>query len=134
MKLITSHHLCLDPTFFPGRAAKIFYRPKANAKEGASGDPLSNPSVSKEQVSVPVPTPAAPSSKPSTSTLSNVKDSIKSVAATIIGSGPKSRDVDVGILGILHPTVLANFEIGYPCSALEFDLELFKKEVVNVWE
>jgi len=64
-----------DATFFPGRAATVYYRPKA-----------------------------------------------------------ASRDVNVGTLGILHPTVLENFDIGYPCSALELELELFKKEVVSVWE
>ncbi|KAH9077329.1 hypothetical protein EDB83DRAFT_2549113 [Lactarius deliciosus] len=46
-----------DPTFFPGRAATIFYR----AREG--------------------------------------------------------QDVEIGKLGILHPSVLEKFEIGYPCSA-----------------
>ena len=69
-----------DPTFFPGRAATIYYRPKKADQKGAS------------------------------------------------------RDVNVGTLGILHPTVLENFDIGYPCSALELELELFKKEVVSVWE
>ena len=34
-----------------------------------------------------------------------------------------------GVLGILHPTVLEKFEISYPCSALEFNLEPFKKEL-----
>jgi phenylalanyl-tRNA synthetase beta chain len=33
--------------------------------------------------------------------------------------------VVVGSFGILHPTVLEKFEIGYPCSALEFNLEPF---------
>ncbi len=31
----------------------------------------------------------------------------------------------VGTFGIVHPEVLGNFEIGYPCSALELDLEPF---------
>ena len=43
------------------------------------------------------------------------------------------RDWEIGVLGILHPSVLEKFEIGYPCSALEFNLEPFKKEVKAVW-
>jgi phenylalanyl-tRNA synthetase beta chain len=36
-----------------------------------------------------------------------------------------SRDIVIGSLGILHPTVLANFELVRPCSALEIDVEPF---------
>lgn len=36
------------------------------------------------------------------------------------------------MLGILHPTVLEKFEIGYPCSAVEFTLEPFRKSVSPV--
>lgn len=42
-------------------------------------------------------------------------------------------DQEIGLLGILHPTVLEKFEIPYPCSALEFTLEPFKKEMSRVW-
>ena len=42
-------------------------------------------------------------------------------------------DKAIGVLGILHPTVLEKFEIGFPCSALELTLEPFKKEVQPVW-
>lgn len=31
---------------------------------------------------------------------------------------------DVGVLGVVHPTVLANFELAFPVSALHLDLEL----------
>lgn len=48
-------------------------------------------------------------------------------------SSSKSSDQPIGILGILHPTVLEKFEIGFPCSALELTLEPFKKEVKAVW-
>jgi len=37
------------------------------------------------------------------------------------------RDINIGRIGVLHPTVLEKFEIGYPCSALEFTLEPFRK-------
>jgi phenylalanyl-tRNA synthetase beta chain len=36
-----------------------------------------------------------------------------------------SRDIVIGSLGILHPSVLANFELVRPCSALEIDVEPF---------
>jgi len=64
----------LDPMYFPGRAAGIFYRTRMQ------------------------------------------KD-----------------DLNIGTLGILHPTVLEKFEIGFPCSALEFALEPFKKQMQKVW-
>ncbi|KAF8076528.1 hypothetical protein FPV67DRAFT_421019 [Lyophyllum atratum] len=44
-----------------------------------------------------------------------------------------NKDLEIGSLGILHPTVLAKFEIGYPCSALEFTLEPFKKKMQKIW-
>jgi phenylalanyl-tRNA synthetase beta chain len=39
------------------------------------------------------------------------------------------NDAAIGTLGILHPSVLEKFEISYPCSALEFNLEPFLKEL-----
>ncbi|KAL0564424.1 phenylalanine--tRNA ligase subunit beta, partial [Marasmius crinis-equi] len=44
-----------------------------------------------------------------------------------------NHDIVLGTLGILHPTVLEKFEIQYPCSALEFSLEPFKKEMHRIW-
>jgi phenylalanyl-tRNA synthetase beta chain len=64
----------IDPAFFPGRAATIYYR--ATSQE---------------------------------------------------------KDLQIGTLGILHPSVLAKFEIGYPCSALEFTLDPFKKQMPKFW-
>ncbi|THV08414.1 phenylalanyl-tRNA synthetase [Dendrothele bispora CBS 962.96] len=43
------------------------------------------------------------------------------------------HDIELGTLGILHPSVLEKFEIQYPCSALEFTLEPFKKEMQKIW-
>ncbi|PPQ99058.1 hypothetical protein CVT24_003618 [Panaeolus cyanescens] len=43
------------------------------------------------------------------------------------------QDIPIGTLGILHPSVLEKFEIGFPCSALEFSLEPFKKQMHKVW-
>lgn len=42
-------------------------------------------------------------------------------------------DVQIGQLGVLHPLVLEKFEIGFPCSALEFTLEPFKKRMQKAW-
>lgn len=78
-----------DPTYFPGRAAKIFYRP--------------------------------PQTQPDT-TLDAIKGALIS-----------KPDMEIGTLGVLHPTVLQNFDIGYPCSALEFSLEPFKKSMYALW-
>ena len=89
--MLILHLFLADPTFFPNRAANIYYR--------------------------------APSC-PTSSTLAKAKDSVKSAI---------SKDNKIGTLGILHPTVLQSFEIGYPCSALEFTLEPFKKEINTVW-
>jgi len=49
------------------------------------------------------------------------------------GASGGQKDVLIGRLGILHPSVLEKFEIGYPCSALEFSLEPFKGEVPVMW-
>jgi phenylalanyl-tRNA synthetase beta subunit len=29
----------------------------------------------------------------------------------------------VGVLGVIHPEVLVHFDISYPCSVVELDLE-----------
>jgi len=42
-------------------------------------------------------------------------------------------DLKIGSLGILHPTVLEKFEIGFPSSSLEFTLEPFKKAMHKDW-
>jgi len=71
------------------------------------------------------------------SALSSSKRNIAAANDTsnpIDGRGDIPQDLNVGTLGILHPTVLQNFEIGYPCSSLELNLDPFKKEIVHVWE
>lgn len=82
-----------DPTFFPGRAATIYYR--ARPTEALA---------------------SAPKQK-----------------ADPTRTAFESADVPIGRLGILHPSVLEKFEIGYPCSALEFSLEPFKGKVPAMW-
>ncbi|KAK7695415.1 hypothetical protein QCA50_000051 [Cerrena zonata] len=85
-----------DPTFFPGRAATIYYR-------------------------------APPKS---TSTASHNLHTVKRQIEAVFNA---NDDKEIGVLGILHPTVLENFEIGYPCSALEFSLEPFVPPMHPLW-
>ncbi len=82
-----------DPTFFPGRAATIYYR-----------------------------------AGPTTASASAPQKANPAKAPTGLGT-----DVEIGRLGILHPSVLEKFEIGYPCSALEFSLEPFKAKTPAMW-
>ncbi len=35
--------------------------------------------------------------------------------------------VKIGVFGIVHPTVLDNYKIPFPCSVVELDLEPFLK-------
>lgn len=44
-------------------------------------------------------------------------------AAEILLTKPGSERVSIGTFGILHPEVLGNFDIQYPSSSLELDLE-----------
>ena len=69
-----------DPTFFPGRAAYIYFRKPVEAKGLDSSQDL--------------------------------KEALE-------------NDRLVGILGVLHPEVIQHFEIAFPCSAIEFNLEPF---------
>jgi len=45
-------------------------------------------------------------------------------AAEVLLTKPGCERVSIGTFGILHPEVLGNFDIGYPSSALELDLEI----------
>ncbi|KAF8311820.1 phenylalanyl-tRNA synthetase subunit beta [Clavulina sp. PMI_390] len=92
-----------DPTFFPGRAATVYYRPLPGTI------PPKNHSI-----------------------LARAGAALASILPS--GTTTASQDVAIGTLGILHPTVLSNFEIQHPCSALELELDWFKKEIVAVWE
>ncbi|KAG8780352.1 phenylalanine--tRNA ligase subunit beta [Ceratobasidium sp. 428] len=144
-----------DATYFPGRAAKIFYRPRAGTASKQSVPVLEDPVVmdtaaSKGAESALLPTSTtSPDPKPkSTSVVASITDKIKSVfPSSSTSASAKHKEgssesthaaradgaIEIGSLGILHPTVLANFEIPYPCSALEFDLAPFVKEERPVW-
>ncbi|KAG8956768.1 phenylalanine--tRNA ligase subunit beta [Tulasnella sp. 424] len=106
-----------DPTFFPGRAAKIFYRPKGN------------PPYSESQMSqTPSASGTTQEAEPS-GLIAAAKDAVSAAVSKLKSTG----DVEIGLIGILHPTVVEKFEIPYPCSALEFTLEPFLKEVPHIW-
>ncbi|CAK5275501.1 unnamed protein product [Mycena citricolor] len=81
-----------DAMYFPGRAAKIFYRPPPTKQ----------------------------------SALEAIKQEVEAALHL-------ENDIELGSLGILHPSVLEKFEIGYPCSSLEFNLEPFRKKMPKIW-
>jgi phenylalanyl-tRNA synthetase beta chain len=129
--------LYLDATFFPDRAAKIFYRPptSSSTKNAHLVDVVS---ASKEEESAPLPnTIPEPSltndfADGSTTTrtglgsgtvLNNLKETLGRALPTMGNKGQGA--IQIGELGILHPTVLEQFELDYPCSTLEFNLEPF---------
>lgn len=143
-----------DPTFFPDRAAKIFYRPASDPSAqsahlmdtGASADNDLKTNVPEPsgptfvQASLPdsekasEETPARPAVQSKPSALDTLKDKLLSALPT--GSAKDAadeaqkkaaqlaqKDVEIGIMGILHPTVLSSFELEYPCSVFEITLE-----------
>ena len=63
------------------------------------------------------PTPQTTSDGP----LSTLAENLK--AALPISKGSDARDMIIGSLGVLHPSVLSNFDLTRPCSALEIDVE-----------
>mgnify|MGYP002718885964 CR=1 FL=1 len=66
------------------------------------------------------PRPSVRASSPTPQPASSVLDTL---ASSLKAALPGSRDIVLGSLGILHPTVLSNFELSRPCSALEIDVE-----------
>ncbi|CDZ98765.1 phenylalanyl-trna synthetase subunit beta [Phaffia rhodozyma] len=101
-----------NPTYFPGRAASIFYRPVEHTSQPAP--PQAHLAAD--------PAPTSTSSSSTEGPLDTLKGALSSVLPSV-SSG--SKDIEIGVLGILHPEVLGKFEIEYPCSGLEFDLEHF---------
>lgn len=97
-----------DATYFPNRSAKIFYRPAAH--------PTGMHTVLAPVASADQSNAAATAAAPAPGLLDKAKEALEAHGA---------RDVEIGSLGILHPTVLGAYELDYPCSAVEFDLEPF---------
>ncbi|PWZ01133.1 putative FRS1-phenylalanyl-tRNA synthetase, beta subunit, cytosolic [Testicularia cyperi] len=104
-----------NDTFFPGRAATIHVRlPKTKFNPGAATSA------------------AAPADKEDKDTKSSALDTVKSAlekvlptASSASSSSTADSSIVVGHIGVLHPQVLKNFSIDFPCSALEFNLEPF---------
>lgn len=92
--------LTTDATYFKGRAAAVYFRPKPEAHAAE-------------------PTPDAPAAS---GPLHTIASTLKSALPS---SDSRPADLKIGSLGILDPTVLQKFELGYPCSALEIDVEPF---------
>jgi phenylalanyl-tRNA synthetase beta chain len=53
-----------------------------------------------------------------------MKEALSKALPSLVPSAT-GADLEIGVLGVLHPEVLEKFEIEYPCSSLEFDLEPF---------
>jgi phenylalanyl-tRNA synthetase beta chain len=92
--------------FFTGRAAKIIYR---------------SPLLKTEKTSLET-----------SSKTEKIKETIKSVLPNVKSEPLRSlseRDVKIGVLGILHPTVLENFDLTtpkpYPVAVVEWNVERF---------
>lgn len=122
-----------DATYFPNRAAKIFYRPGkggdahvqlAPAASANPDDAVAAKSESTSQNSAPV-------HEEKKGPLDTIKQSLTKVLPGHKESSNEKKesltsgDIEIGSLGILHPAVLKSFELDYPCSALEFDVEPF---------
>jgi phenylalanyl-tRNA synthetase beta chain len=132
-----------DTTFFPGRAATIHYRSPPQAPVVSSeSNPLFDSEVTsnittqsqlpKEEKGTLAPTTTV------TDALATTAASMGKALADILGgSGSQSSltrrlnsiggkgDIEIGQIGVLHPLVLSAFELDLPCSAMEFDLEVF---------
>lgn len=105
-----------DATYFPNRAAKIYFRPPLVAGAHLTFAPVASFDAANATGKAQGPTSVEP-----TSTFDNLKE--KLVAA--LPSSGTSRDVEIGSIGILHPTVLKAYELDFPCSAMEFDVDPF---------
>lgn len=136
--------VCTDATYFPGRSATIYYRRSKTASSPArlapaeSADP-SDASVASASASEPTPVATESSSSHHSGPLDTLKSKLSSALPSVLKKShehestptaaepakPLSRDIAIGSLGILHPSVLKSYELDFPCSALEFDLEPF---------
>ncbi|KAM0748754.1 phenylalanyl-tRNA synthetase [Meredithblackwellia eburnea MCA 4105] len=106
-----------DATYFPDRSAQIWYRPPAVAGAHVVFAPVASADESNAGAAAPsAATPAEPPSK---------LDSVKEAISSVLPSSASSRDILIGSVGILHPSVLKAYELDYPASSFEFDLEPF---------
>jgi len=120
----------VDATYFEGRGAKIFYRPPLVAGAHTTFVPAASADEANASATRTEPSPSAPAHEEKPSALDNLKEKFESVLPSSSSSSAShdnkgGRDIEIGSLGILHPTVLKKFELDYPCSSLEFDVEPF---------
>lgn len=139
---------CEHPTFFPGRAATIHFRPPADAaaqdslsSTGPPAKPVLDQAVASKESAGSAPLEPTCDRE---STLDKAGDALSSAAdamgkalADILSSDGRSSvlrklkagagggDIEIGHIGVIHPEVLGAYELNYPCSAMEFDLEVF---------
>jgi phenylalanyl-tRNA synthetase beta chain len=137
-----------NPTYFPGRAASIYYRapPQAPAttddlsSHGPPAAPILDSAVTSKAASgsTDLEQPKATSASEKVSdVLSSAVESMGKALADVLGGTSQTSlarrlhevggkgDIEIGHIGVLHPEVLAAFDLSLPCSAMEFDLEVF---------
>jgi phenylalanyl-tRNA synthetase beta chain len=102
--------------YFPGRAASIYYRRSASAKQDQE----------RQDTSAVKALPSHESNTNPSGVLGTVTKALRDALPGAAGAnGPQTEDICIGSLGILHPTVLSNFSILNPCSSVEIDIEPF---------
>ncbi|BGP25357.1 phenylalanine--tRNA ligase subunit beta [Rhodotorula toruloides] len=132
-----------DATYFPGRSADIYYRsgtagaahavlaPTASTHlEDAQAEPASTPPQAPTSTLAPTQPTKQPEQDDSAKkgALDTIKDALASALPSVTSKAASKtpvRDIKIGSLGILHPSVLKAYELDYPCSSLEFDVEPF---------
>ncbi|BGP40852.1 phenylalanine--tRNA ligase subunit beta [Rhodotorula kratochvilovae] len=132
-----------DATYFPGRSADIYYRAPVSGvdahatlaplqsahAEDAQAAPASTPPQAPTSTPRPALAPAPEQSEGKKGPLETIKDTLAAALPSVAGGAgavaEKVKDVKIGSLGILHPSVLKAYELDYPASALEFDVEPF---------
>ncbi|SCV69773.1 BQ2448_1167 [Microbotryum intermedium] len=115
-------------TYFPDRSAKIYYRPSATGAKNLSFAPVASADVANASGSLRGPKDAT-ATESSSGPLDKIKDVLSSALPQIgskhASSASTLRDVEIGEIGILHPSVLKAYDLDYPCSTLEFSVEIF---------
>ena len=113
--------------------------------DDAQAAPGSTPALAPTSTPALAPTAAAPAAEADKDdekkgALDTIKDKLAAaLPSVVVGAAKKAgheaheaaqqvervKDVKVGSLGILHPSVLKAYELDYPASTLEFDVEPF---------
>lgn len=109
-----------DPTFFPDRSAKIYFRPPPSDAAKEQSTQLVDPTYASTNDEQEQKAQATGNS----SKKDKAKDAVKKAAQKVAPSSV--TDIEVGVMGIVHPEVLGHFEMDvFAASALEFNLEPF---------